>query len=135
MSTLIKNGRVITATDDYVADVLIEGEKITAIGQNLPVQADQVIDARGKYVIPGGIDVHTHMDLPFGGTFASDDFETGTIAAAFGGTTTIIDFAVQYKGQTMQHALDTWLGKADGKARSEERRVGKECRSRWSPYH
>ena len=116
MSTLIKNGRVITATDDYVADVLIEGEKITAIGQNLPVQADQVVDARGKYVIPGGIDVHTHMDLPFGGTFASDDFETGTIAAAFGGTTTIIDFAVQYKGQTMQHALDTWLGKADGKA-------------------
>jgi len=116
MSILIKNGRIITASDDYVADIFIQGEKIAAIGQNLPVQADRTIDATGKYVIPGGIDVHTHMDLPFGGTFASDDFETGTIAAAFGGTTTIIDFAVQYKGQAMQQALDTWLQKAEGKA-------------------
>ncbi|HEY4721135.1 MAG TPA: dihydropyrimidinase [Anaerolineae bacterium] len=113
---LIKNGRVITATDDYVADVYVEGEKIKAIGQGLPMQADKIIDATGKYVIPGGIDVHTHMDLPFGGTFSSDDFETGSIAAAHGGTTTIVDFAVQYKGTSMRQALDTWLKKADGKA-------------------
>lgn len=113
---LIKNGRVITATDDYVADVYVEGEKIKAIGQGLPMQADKIVDAGGKYVIPGGIDVHTHMDLPFGGTFSSDDFETGSIAAAHGGTTTIVDFAVQYKGTSMRQALDTWLKKADGKA-------------------
>lgn len=116
MNTLIKNGRIITATDDYVADVYVEGEKIKAIGQNLPVQADTVIDAAGKYVIPGGIDPHTHFDLPFGGTNSADDFETGTIAAAHGGTTTVIDFAVQYKGTKMQQGLDTWLQKADGKA-------------------
>ncbi len=113
---LIKNGRVITATDDYVADVYVEGEKIKAIGQSLPMQADQTIDATGKYLIPGGIDVHTHMDLPFGGTSSSDDFETGTIAAAHGGTTTIVDFAVQSKGISMRQALDTWHNKATGKA-------------------
>ena len=117
MSTLlIKNGRVITATDDYVADVYVEGEKIKTIGQNLPMQADKIVDAGGRYVIPGGIDPHTHMDLPFGGTNSSDDFETGTIAAAHGGTTTIIDFAVQYKGKGMQESLDAWLQKAGGKA-------------------
>ena len=113
---LIKDGRVITATDDYVADVYVEGEKIRAIGQHLPMQADKTIDAGGKYVIPGGIDVHTHMDLPFGGTSSSDDFETGTIAAAHGGTTTIVDFAVQSKGTSMRQALETWHKKAYGKA-------------------
>ncbi|MBM2850213.1 MAG: D-hydantoinase [Anaerolineales bacterium] len=113
---LIKNGRVITATDDYVADVYVEGEKIKTIGQNLPMQADKIVDAGGRYVIPGGIDPHTHMDLPFGGTNSSDDFETGTIAAAHGGTTTIVDFAVQYKGTGMQASLDAWLQKAGGKA-------------------
>jgi len=113
---LIKNGRIITATDDYVADVYVDGERIKAIGQGLPLQAETTLDAAGKYVIPGGIDVHTHMDLPFGGTFSADDFETGSIAAAHGGTTTIVDFAVQYKGTSMRQALDTWLKKADGKA-------------------
>jgi dihydropyrimidinase len=117
MSTLlIKNGRVITASDDYVADVYIEDEKVRAIGQNMPLAADAMIDASGKYVIPGGIDVHTHMDLPFGGTFSADDFETGTIAAAHGGTTTIVDFAVQSKGTSMQQAYETWQKKASGKA-------------------
>lgn len=115
-STLIKNGRVITASDDYIADVYIEDEKVKAIGSKLSMQADKVIDASGKYVIPGGIDPHTHMDLPFGGTNSSDDFETGTIAAAHGGTTTIIDFAVQYRGTHMQEGLDAWLKKADGAA-------------------
>src|SRR5688572_25544700 len=92
MSTMIKNGRVITATDDYIADIFIDGETISAIGTNLPMKADRTIDASGKLVIPGAIDPHVHMELPFGGTVSSDDFRTGTIAAAFGGTTTIIDF-------------------------------------------
>ncbi len=92
MTTLIKNGRVITATDDYTADILIDGETIHTIGKDLPHQADKVIDAAGKLVIPGAIDPHVHMQLPFGGTVSSDDFESGTRAAAFGGTTTIIDF-------------------------------------------
>lgn len=116
MSTLIKNGRIITAEQDYVADIYIERDTITAIGTNLPMKADTTIDATGKYVIPGGIDVHTHLDMPFGGTVSSDDFETGTRAAAFGGTTTIIDFAVQTKGTTMREALDIWWKKAEGKA-------------------
>jgi dihydropyrimidinase len=116
MSTLIRSGRIITAERDYVADVYIERDTITAIGANLPMKADTVIDAKGKYVIPGGIDVHTHLDMPFGGTTSSDDFETGTRAAAFGGTTTIIDFAIQPKGTKMRDALDTWWKKADGKA-------------------
>src|SRR5215813_13842650 len=91
--TLIANGTVVTATDTYTADVAIQDGKITAIGQNLPRDAaTRVIDARGKYVMPGGIDVHTHLDMPFGGTTSADDFETGTRAAAFGGTTTLIDF-------------------------------------------
>jgi dihydropyrimidinase len=115
MKTLIKNGRVVTAVDDYTADVLIDGETISVIGRSLEMEADKVIDAAGKLVIPGGIDPHTHMELPFGGTQASDDFFTGTRAAAFGGTTTIIDFAVQYKGESMIKAVDNWHAKADGK--------------------
>src|SRR5580693_7592171 len=102
MSTLIKNAHIITATDDYHADIFIDGETISAIGKNLPMQADKTIDAAGKLTIPGAIDPHTHMELPFGGTVSSDDFTTGTIAAAFGGTTSIIDFAIQYKGKTFK---------------------------------
>ncbi|MFL6227230.1 MAG: dihydropyrimidinase [Pyrinomonadaceae bacterium] len=116
MKTLIRNGRIVTAVDDYRADVLVEGEVVSTIGARLDVEADRVIDAAGKLVIPGGIDPHTHMELPFGGTQASDDFRTGTIAAAFGGTTTIIDFAVQYKGQALAEGLDNWHAKAEGKA-------------------
>ncbi|MDT7541784.1 MAG: dihydropyrimidinase [Acidobacteriota bacterium] len=116
MRIIIKNGRVVTAVDDYRADVLIEGEVVSTIGARLDVEADRVIDAAGKLVIPGGIDPHTHMELPFGGTQASDDFRTGTIAAAFGGTTTIIDFAVQYKGEALRQGLDNWHAKAEGKA-------------------
>lgn len=108
MSILIKNGRVITAEQDYFADIFVEKNKITTLGANLSLQADKVIDAKGKYVIPGGIDVHTHMDMPFGGTTSSDDFETGTRAAAFGGTTCLIDFAIQSKGTKMREALDIW---------------------------
>ncbi len=116
MKTLIRNGRVVTAVDDYRADMLIEGETVSTIGAKLDVEADVVIDAAGKLVIPGGIDPHTHMELPFGGTQASDDFHTGTVAAAHGGTTTIIDFAVQYKGQALREGLDAWHAKAEGKA-------------------
>jgi dihydropyrimidinase len=115
MKTLIRNGRVVTAVDDYKADILIEGETVSTIGAKLDVEADVVVDAAGKLVIPGGIDPHTHMQLPFGGTEASDDFRTGTIAAAHGGTTTIIDFAVQYKGQALREGLDAWHAKAEGK--------------------
>ena len=115
MKTLIRNGRVVTAVDDYKADVLIEDETVSVIGAKLDVEADRVIDAGGKLVIPGGIDPHTHMELPFGGTESSDDFRTGTVAAAHGGTTTIIDFAVQYKGQSLIEAVDNWHKKAEGK--------------------
>jgi dihydropyrimidinase len=108
MSTLIKNGRIITAEQDYFADIYVEKDRVTTLGTNLTLQADKVIDAKGKYVIPGGIDVHTHMDMPFGGTTSSDDFETGTRAAAFGGTTCLIDFAIQSKGTKMREALDLW---------------------------
>src|ERR687893_19708 len=108
MKTLIRNGRVVTAVDDYRADVLIEGEKVSTIGARLDIEADKVIDAAGRLVIPGGIDPHTHMELPFGGTQASDDFRTGTIAAAHGGTTTIIDFAVQHKGQSLLEGVEAW---------------------------
>jgi dihydropyrimidinase len=113
--TLIKHGRVVTAVDDYKADIFIDGETVTTIGKTLDMEADVVIDASGKLVLPGGIDPHTHMELPFGGTFASDDFFTGTRAAAFGGTTTIIDFAVQTKGETMTSGVDAWHAKAEGK--------------------
>ena len=115
--TVIRNGTVVTATDTCVADIGIIGDKISAIGAGLPVEnAGRVIDAASHLVIPGGIDVHTHLDMPFGGTTSADDFETGTIAAAFGGTTTLIDFAIQYKGQTLRQAFDTWMKKAQPKA-------------------
>src|SRR5712671_1071358 len=119
MKTLIKNGHVVTAVDSYIADILIEGSTVALIGKDLSGIAgtpDKTIDATSKLVIPGGIDPHTHMDLPFGGTSSSDDFESGTRAAAFGGTTTIIDFAVQYHGQSLNQALDVWFAKAEGKA-------------------
>src|SRR4026209_1674447 len=115
MRTLIKNGRVVTAVDDYKADILIENERVSVIGATLDMEVDQSIDAAGKLVIPGGIDPHTHMELRFGGTEASDDFRTGTIAAAHGGTTSIIDFAVQYKGQSLIEGIDNWHKKAEGK--------------------
>src|SRR6266540_2120552 len=115
MTTLIKNGRIITAADDYVADVFIDGETVSTIGKNLAVKSDQTIDAKGKLVIPGAIDPHVHMELPFGGTVSSDDFKSGTIAAAFGGTTTIIDFAIQSRGMTMTQAIDAWHAKCEGK--------------------
>jgi len=119
MSLLITNGRIITASDDYVADVYCNDGVIVAIGKNLPPDrfpADRTIDGSGKYVIPGGIDVHTHLNMPFGGTTSADDFESGTVAAAFGGTTSIVDFAIQYRGKTMRHALDDWRRRADGNA-------------------
>jgi dihydropyrimidinase len=116
MRTLIKNGTVVTASDRYRGDVLVEDEKVAVIGMALDLHADTIIDASGKYVLPGGIDVHTHLDMPFGGTTSADDFESGTRAAAFGGTTSIVDFAIQYRGQTLHHALETWAKKADGKA-------------------
>jgi dihydropyrimidinase len=119
MRTLIKNGTIVTAVDQYKGDVLVEAEKIAVIGMTLDIPAanvDKVIDAAGKYVLPGGIDVHTHMDMPFGGATSADDFETGTRAAAFGGTTTIVDFAIQYRGQTLHTAWETWARKAEGKA-------------------
>jgi dihydropyrimidinase len=115
MKTLIRNGRIVTAVDDYRADILIDGSTIAMIGKSIDAEADKVIDAKGRLVIPGGIDPHTHMELPFGGTSASDTFETGTRAAAFGGTTTIVDFAVQYRGQSLNEALDAWFAKAQGK--------------------
>jgi dihydropyrimidinase len=113
---LIKGGTIVTASDLYQGDVLIQDEKVTTIGTELVGHADRVIDAAGKYVLPGGIDVHTHLDMPFGGTMSADDFETGTVAAAYGGTTSIVDFAIQYKGQTLHHAWETWMKKAEGKA-------------------
>src|SRR5215813_3856035 len=115
--TIIKNGTIVTATDTTRADVGISGEKISAIAAQLPVEnATSVIDAANHLLLPGGIDVHTHLDMPFGGTTSADDFQTGTTAAAFGGTTTLIDFAIQYKGQTLRQAFDTWMRKAEGKA-------------------
>ena len=113
--TLIRGGTVVTAIDQMEADVLIDGTKVVALlGREHSVEPDEVIDATGKLVIPGGIDVHTHMELPFGGTFAADTFETGTRAAAWGGTTTIIDFAVQTKGQSAMDGWEAWMEKARG---------------------
>ena len=115
--TIIRNGSVVTATDTYTADVAIANGKVTAIGTDLPAQnATTILEASGKLVLPGGIDVHTHLDMPFGGTTSADDFETGTRAAAFGGTTTLIDFAIQYKGQPLRQAFETWMSKASSKA-------------------
>jgi dihydropyrimidinase len=119
---LISGGTVVGSAGSAPADVLVDGETIaavlapgsTALGVDLAASADRVIDATGKYVVPGGVDAHTHMELPFGGTFASDTFETGTTAAAWGGTTTIIDFAVQRTGERVQDGLAAWHAKADG---------------------
>jgi dihydropyrimidinase len=116
MRTLIKGGTIVNADATTPADVLVDGERVALIGEALEIAADRVIEANGKWVIPGAIDVHTHMELPFGGTFAKDTFETGTRAAAFGGTTTIIDFAVQSKGQSLREGLDAWHAKAEGRA-------------------
>ena len=116
MSVLIKNGRVVTAVDDYHADVFIEDDKITAIGKNLSMSADRVIDASGKLVLPGGIDPHVHLEMPFMGTYSSDDYETGTRAALHGGTTTVIEFILQTQGDTLHNALKTWQEKSLHKA-------------------
>src|SRR2546426_133137 len=115
--TLIRNGIIVTATDMYAGEVGIAGDKVSAIGAHLPSEnTGRIIDAAACYIMPGGIDVHTHLDMPFGGTTSADDFESGTIAAAFGGTTTLIDFAIQYKGQSLRQAFETWMKKAEGKA-------------------
>ncbi|MDO9185662.1 MAG: dihydropyrimidinase [Bacteroidia bacterium] len=116
MSLLIKNGRIITAADDYIADVYIENEKIVTIGKNLSINADQVIDAKNKLVMPGGIDPHVHLDMPFMGTYSSDNYETGTRAALFGGTTMVIDFILQTQGKSLYSALNEWKGRSDGNA-------------------
>ncbi|MGA2762907.1 MAG: dihydropyrimidinase [Spirochaetia bacterium] len=116
-TTLIRNGTVVTAKDTMSADILIDGDRIKEVRAGIPAKsADKIIEAAGFYVIPGGIDAHTHLDMPFGGTTSADDFETGTRAAAFGGTTTIVDFAVQARGTRMRQALDTWWKKAEGRA-------------------
>ena len=114
MRTLITNGTVVNADGSFRADVLVDGETIATVGNVSDITVDRTIDAAGKLVIPGAIDVHTHMELPFGGTFAKDTFETGTRAAAFGGTTTIIDFAVQTRGASLRAGLDAWHAKAEG---------------------
>ena len=116
MSVLIKNGHIFTAVDNYVADILVDDGQIRTIGIDLSADDAKTIDATGKYVIPGGIDPHTHLDFPFGGTVSSDDFSTGTIAAAVGGTTTIVDFVVQQPGQSLTEALEIWHQKAGGQA-------------------
>lgn len=119
MSTrkLIRNGVLVTGSDTFEADILIEKGKITQIGIGLmPDERTEVVDAAGCYVIPGGIDPHTHLDMPFGGTVTADDFATGTIAAAFGGTTTIIDFCLTQKGRPLIESLQEWHAKAEGKA-------------------
>jgi dihydropyrimidinase len=113
---LIKNGTIVTATDYYQADVYCVGEKIHTIGRNLSLAADIVLDATGQYLFPGGIDAHTHMELPFMGTFSSDNFESGTLAGLYGGTTSIVDFAIQTQGEPLNAALDAWHQKADGNA-------------------
>ena len=115
MTVLIKNGRIVTATDDYHADIYISGETVSLIGRNLEIEADHIVDATGRLVIPGGIDPHTHLEMPFGGTTTSDTFETGTRAAAYGGTTCIVDFAIQTKGTSTLEALDAWHAKAEGR--------------------
>jgi len=115
-TTLVKNGTVVTASDRYQADIFIDKGVVTLIGQGLNLPADTLIDASGKLVMPGGIDVHTHLDMPFGGTTSADDFETGTIAAAHGGTTTVVDFAIQNFGEGLYPAFEGWMKKAEGRA-------------------
>ncbi|HWH54893.1 MAG TPA: dihydropyrimidinase [Gaiellaceae bacterium] len=115
MSVLIKGGRVITAADDYVGDVFVEDERISLIGESIDVHSDRTIDAAGKYVLPGGVDPHTHLDMPFGGTVTIDDVESGQTSAAFGGTTSHVDFIIQPPGATFAAALDEWREKANGK--------------------
>ena len=116
MKKLVKNGVIVTAADTYSGDILIEDGKIAAIGKGLDESSCEIVDANGAYIFPGGIDPHTHLDMPFGGTVTKDDFETGTIAAAFGGTTTIIDFCLTDKGKPLQNAINTWHAKSEGKA-------------------
>ena len=118
MSLLIKGGRVLPAADDYLADVFVEGERISLIGADLDVAADRTIDANGRYLLPGCIDPHTHLDMPFGGTVTIDDFESGQGSAACGGTTCHVDFCIQGKGQTFAEALEGWHAKANGRALS-----------------
>src|ERR1051326_1527930 len=115
MSVLIKGGRIVTAADDYVADVYVEDETVSLIGESLDVSADKVIDASGKYGLPGLVDPHTHLDMPFGGTVTIDDVESGQTAAAFGGTTCHVDLIIQPQGETFASAFETWRAKANGK--------------------
>src|SRR6184192_941825 len=115
MSILIRGGRIVTAADDVVADLLVEGERVALIGADLDVAADRTIEASGKYVLPGCIDPHTHLDMPFGGTVTIDDFESGQGSAACGGTTCHVDFCIQSKGQTFAQALEAWHAKANDK--------------------
>ena len=116
MRTLFRQGTLVTATQTHVADVLVDGERIAAIGQGLTAEGAAVVEAQGKYLLPGGIDVHTHLDMPLGDLSSSDDFHTGHVAAAFGGTTSHIDFAIQSKGESLREALEQWHRKAAGNA-------------------
>ncbi|ASK62442.1 dihydropyrimidinase [Virgibacillus phasianinus] len=116
MKKLIKNGTIVTATDKYEADLLIEDGKVTSIGGYFTEDVDEVIDAKGAFLFPGGVDPHTHLDMPFGGTVTADDFETGTIAAAYGGTTTVIDFCLTNKGEPLRNAVSHWHEKSKDKA-------------------
>ena len=116
MGTVIRGGTVVTATDTQRADVLIEGERITMLAESIASSGHEVIDASGSFVFPGGIDPHTHLDMPFGGTVTADNFETGTRAALLGGTTTVVDFALHTRGDSLHNALKTWHGKAAGNA-------------------
>ena len=115
MSLIIKGGQIVTSTDRYVADVYVEGDKIKAVGADLGRNAEEIVDAAGKYVLPGVIDPHTHISLPFMGAFAKDDYETGTKAAACGGVTTLVDFDIQQKGETIKDAIDRKKEMASGK--------------------
>ncbi len=125
MTTLIQNGTVVNADASVKADLLIDGAVIKEVRAGIPASAaDNVVDATGLLLLPGGIDAHTHLDMPFGGSKSADDFETGTRAAAIGGTTTIVDFAIQAKGTKMRTALDTWWKKAEGKACTAAHRIG-----------
>lgn len=114
MALLITNGRIITASEDYYADILIEDEEIVAIGKNLHHPADEIIDAGGMYIFPGGIDPHVHLDMPFMGTFSSDSYASGTLAALHGGTTMVIDFVLQTQGKSLRHALEQWQSRSNG---------------------